>query len=109
VSSSQVVETKPEPAKPVEPAKPAETVASVYTVKAGETLGHIARQFSMTVSQLREQNNLTSDLIRVNQKLTVSSSQVVETKPEPAKPVEPAKPAETVASVYTVKAGETLG
>ncbi|OJF94323.1 LysM peptidoglycan-binding domain-containing protein, partial [Alkalibacterium sp. 20] len=109
VSSSQVVETKPEPAKPVEPAKPAETVASVYTVKAGDTLGHIARQFSMTVSQLREQNNLTSDLIRVNQKLTVSSSQVVETKPEPAKPVEPAKPAETVASVYTVKAGDTLG
>ncbi|OJF90712.1 hypothetical protein AX762_11630 [Alkalibacterium sp. 20] len=78
-------------------------------MKAGDTLGHIARQFSMTVSQLREQNNLTSDLIRVNQKLTVSSSQVVETKPEPAKPVEPAKPAETVASVYTVKAGETLG
>ncbi|WP_423188818.1 LysM peptidoglycan-binding domain-containing protein [Alkalibacterium sp. f15] len=97
VTSSQVVETKPEPTKPVE------TVASVYTVKAGDTLGQIARQFSMTVTQLRELNNLTSDLIRVNQNLAVTSSQVVETKPEPTKPVE------TVASVYTVKAGDTLG
>ena len=102
---------------PVEEVKVPETVTpsigndqSSYTVKAGDTLSHIAKAHNMTVAQLRELNKLTSDLIRVNQTLTVSGSPVVETKPEPAKPVEKpvtaTKP--SAEKTVTVKAGDSL-
>jgi lipoprotein-anchoring transpeptidase ErfK/SrfK len=45
-----------------------------YTVESGDTLGKIARKFNTTVGLLMRSNNLDSDIIRVNQKLKVSSA-----------------------------------
>ncbi|PPA70297.1 LysM peptidoglycan-binding domain-containing protein [Jeotgalibacillus proteolyticus] len=42
-----------------------------YTVKSGDTLGRIALNYGVTVANLKSWNNLSSDLIRVGQKLSV--------------------------------------
>ena len=46
--------------------------ATTYKVKSGDTLSKIARTYSMTVSQIKSLNDLTSDLIYVGQKLKIS-------------------------------------
>lgn len=42
-----------------------------HTVAAGDTLYGIARRYTTTVAEIRRLNNLTSDLIRVGQRLRV--------------------------------------
>lgn len=42
-----------------------------YTVKSGDTLTKIAREHDMSVSELRDLNNLEGDMISVGQQLTV--------------------------------------
>lgn len=48
--------------------------ASSHTVKGGDTLWSIAQNNNVSVSQLKSWNNLSSDLILVNQSLKVSGS-----------------------------------
>jgi LysM repeat protein len=43
----------------------------MYTVKSGDTLSAIARQFGVRVHALRSANNLTTDKIQVGQKLKI--------------------------------------
>lgn len=45
--------------------------ATTYTVRNGDTLGHIAQRHGISTSELRKLNNLTGDLIRVGQKLNI--------------------------------------
>ncbi len=45
----------------------------VYRVRQGDTLIKIARQFKVSVSQLRQWNNMSSSLIRIGQRLTIYS------------------------------------
>ena len=52
-------------------AKPQKASWSTYTVKAGDTLYHIARQHGTSVANLKALNGLTSDLILVGQELRV--------------------------------------
>lgn len=42
-----------------------------YTVKSGDTPGHIAKWFNVPLNDLRDWNNLSRNLIRVGQKLSV--------------------------------------
>lgn len=44
----------------------------IYTVKAGDSLSKIAKAHGITVAQLKQWNNLTSDLIHPGDKLQVS-------------------------------------
>lgn len=60
----------------------------VYVVKRGDSLYLIANSFSTTVNKLKKDNNLTSNLLRVGQKLTLQS----------------ARPGNSV--LYTVKSGD---
>ena len=53
-----------------EPASP-----KVYVVKSGDTLGHIAQRFKVTVAELKAMNKLQSDFINVGRELTVSQGQ----------------------------------
>lgn len=46
--------------------------AKYHTVKSGETLSSIARQYKTTVAKIKKLNNLKSDTIKVKQKLRVS-------------------------------------
>jgi membrane-bound lytic murein transglycosylase D len=48
--------------------------SSTYTVKSGDVLGKIAERHGCTVAQIKAWNNLTSNNIRVGQKLIVSAT-----------------------------------
>lgn len=48
--------------------------ARTYTVKKGDTLGAIARRTGTSVKALKRANGLKSDLIHINQKLTIPRS-----------------------------------
>ena len=42
-----------------------------YTVKSGDTLGHIAERYRVSVSQIRQWNHISGSMIRVGQRLTI--------------------------------------
>ncbi len=103
-----------------------------YTVKSGDTPGHIARWFNVNLNDLRDWNSLSRNLIRVGQRLTVF---VAEDKKEhyerinllsfnakqemAGQPVKADAPAQTSAAIasavsdgdfeyYTVRSGDNL-
>ncbi len=47
------------------------TGEEIYTVKSGDTLSAIARQFGVRVHAIRSANSLTTDMIHVGQKLKI--------------------------------------
>jgi LysM repeat protein len=47
----------------------------VYVVKSGDTLGHIAQRFGLSVANLKAMNELQSDVIAVGRELIVSEAQ----------------------------------
>ena len=57
-----------------------------YVVKNGDTLGSIAYGNGITIRQLKELNGLSSDSLKIGQKLKIPAEKVV--KAEKAKPVE---------------------
>ncbi|MGX6993069.1 hypothetical protein CBF34_05030 [Vagococcus penaei] len=107
-------ETKPEvkpQEKPSKPNQPSGTNESqkVYTVKSGDTLSGIGRQFGVSVANLKSWNGLTSDMIYVNQQLVIkgqNGTQKPQAKPQP-KPTKPSQPAVS-STTYQVKSGDTL-
>jgi LysM repeat protein len=73
----------------------ADTGAETYTVKSGDTLTKIAKQYGTTVKALESENNLSTTKIKVGEKLKIPAKVEVATPapatPEPA-PVAPAPP-----------------
>ena len=49
----------------------AKSAGRSYTVRKGDTLSHIARHHQTTVTAIKRANNLTGDLIRIGQKITL--------------------------------------
>ena len=66
-----------------------------YTVKAGDTLYSIANKYGLTVNELKQLNNLTSDILSIGQVLNVSNS---------GTSITPSNPSNT----YVVKSGDSL-
>lgn len=60
------------------------TGGEVYTVKSGDTLTRIAAHYHTTVKAIRAENNLTTDRIKVGQKLKIPTSAAVPAPPESA-------------------------
>lgn len=95
-------EAKPSRSLPVP--RPAKAVAT-YVVKAGDTLGGIARRSRATMAQLCSLNKLTpTSRLRIGQKLQLPASGSVAAAPA-AKPA--AKPSGKLRT-HTIRAGETL-
>lgn len=78
--------------------------ASTYKVEKGDTLSHIAKKYQTSVSDLKTWNKLNSDLIFVNQVLTVSNETTTSKTPAQSKPQSPV----VTVSNYTVVKGDTL-
>jgi peptidoglycan lytic transglycosylase D len=75
----------------------------VHVVRSGETLGSIAEDYRVSVSSLRRWNGLgKSNLIRVGQRLRISSGQVAATDSS-SSPGSADRP-----TIHVVKRGETL-
>jgi len=62
----------PEPAR--SPARTAPPGGALHEVKAGDTLSELAREYGTTTAALREANQLSSDVIKVGQKLIVPAA-----------------------------------
>ncbi len=90
------------PTAPVTPAVPTNENQTTYTAVAGDTLSGIASRFGITTDALRSTNQLTSDLLRVGQTLTIPKNEVA--TPEPERAPSPV----LTASAYTVVLGDTL-
>lgn len=86
-------------------------MGATYEVKRGDSLWKIARQYGTTVPQLKEWNNLKSDLIYPKQVLIVTPDEVND-KPSTPKPKETTnekeKPKTVTVKTYVVKSGDTL-
>lgn len=74
-----------------------------YTVKSGDTLTRIARLHDMTIDQLRELNNLQSDMLSIGQQLTVRD---IQTAPSIAEGAEESTPQGKFVS-YRLESGES--
>ena len=70
----------------------------VYTVKSGDSLWKIASKFNTTVETLRKVNNLTTDLLILNQQLLIPKGEDIDINID--------KNDEGI--IYTVKAGDSL-
>jgi len=63
--------------------------SEIYTVKRGDTLYDIARQHDMTITELKQINNLQDDMLRVGQRITVRK---IQTAPSVAEGAENSTP-----------------
>jgi cell division septation protein DedD len=61
----------PTPTKSPTPTPSQTVVVKSYTVVSGDTLSKIAAKFGVTVTALKAANNLTSDIIKLGQKLLI--------------------------------------
>ena len=75
----------------------------IHRVKNGEYLGKIANQYHTTIGRIKNWNNLSSNDLRIGQKL------VIYVNPDYSpKPLEPTKRNSKGENIYTVKPGDTL-
>lgn len=78
------------------------TTINTHTVVAGDTLYSLAKKYNTTVDALKKNNQLTSDVLSLGQKLTIPSTQSVAPTPVPTTTT-PSLP-----DTYTVVSGDSL-
>jgi membrane-bound lytic murein transglycosylase D len=83
----------------------------VYRVKSGDYLGRIASRHRCTVAQIKRWNNLTSNNIRVGQRLVIYRGGSAPASASSSSSSSSAQPASAPANAttYTVKSGDVLG
>ena len=86
--------------------EPQQTTSNeTYTVKSGDSLWKIATNHNMSVSQLKNLNKLSNDMIFVGQKLVVSEKKQAAPSQNQNKP---SQNQVTKPSTYTVKSGDSV-
>lgn len=80
--------------------------ASSYTIKPGDSLWKIASENNVSVANIKQWNNLKSDLIYPKQTIKLTGSTASTSKP--ASNSSSSKPANNSTSTYIVKSGDTL-
>ncbi len=84
-----------------------DTATTTHTVRSGDTLSGLARQYGTTVPAIQAANSLRDSTIRLGQNLVIpASGSVAQAAPSPA-PRASAAPAASAKS-YTVRSGDTL-
>lgn len=98
-SEPQTPPSDPNPPSPTEPSKiiVPENGTINYTVVKGDTLWKIATRAGVTVTKLKQWNNLSSDVIYVGQELKIYGKNI-EPQP-PTNPSTPETPQNTATSV----------
>lgn len=91
-TTSSAPETKPR--NPVQVKK-----EITHTVKPGDYLGRIATQYDVSVDSIKRQNGLRSSVLKVGQKLKITTNKSVTVVPPKPKPLQR----------YTVRRGDYLG
>ena len=105
---------KPQAQKPTKTYAPYTGATKEYVVKSGDTLGAIAYGNGINIRQLKELNGLTSDSLKIGQKLKIPAEKVaakkVETKPVEKKVAEPEvkEPAEVPAETVSAPVEPTV-
>lgn len=76
------------------------SASTTYTIKSGDTLSEISSEYGTTVQNLKQWNDLSSDLIFPNQQLIIEGQTTA--------PVVQKQATQASGSTYTVQAGDTL-
>ncbi len=124
-SSRSATRTAAAAAQPA-PAPPKGTGTVRYTVRSGDTLGHIAENYNVTSSKLRAWNGIRGSRISIGQTLVIKEQPTSRSTPAPkpttivakTAPASTARPptrnqapktASSTSATYTVRSGDTLG
>ena len=75
-----------------------------YTVQAGDTISEIANRYNVSIVRLKRANRLTSNHLRVGQRLEIPTRS---TQPE-SREVQPTTEAQPSAGLYRVRSGDSL-
>ncbi|MDN7243137.1 LysM peptidoglycan-binding domain-containing protein [Planococcus sp. N028] len=85
-----------------------DTEASTYTIKSGDSLWKVATENKVSVSNLRQWNNLNTDTVYPNQKLTLTAPKTVTVATSEKKAAATVSTVTASSTTYIVKSGDTL-
>lgn len=82
-------------------ASPAPSNSKSYKVQPGDTMWSVAQRHGISISQLKQWNNLSSNTIYINQVLQVGGQAAAQAKPSTSSPATPSTPSTSAPSTST--------
>lgn len=82
-------------------ASPAPSNSKSYKVQPGDTMWSVAQRHGISISQLKQWNNLSSNAIYINQVLQVGGQAAAQAKPSTPSPAAPSRPSTSAPSTST--------